>query len=130
MNEQANEVAKSTGYDARLQFLEVLGSIMRAKAVAVANNDSYMQERLLRQMLYMMRPFIKPSQYDELIQSLNIAKKFLAKKDPRFSYYIEKNLDAADSMIYERTAHVLLPVKTDDMQEDIDWEKFMRESDL
>lgn len=130
MQEQQSEIAKSTGYDGRLQYLEVLGGCMRSITEAVNNNNHYLLERNLRQALYMMRAFIKASQYDTLISKLDKAKNLLELRDRRMISFIDKNLDYVNSYLYERSAHVLLPVSTDEAAEDIDWEKWMKESDL
>lgn len=124
---------KKTAYDARLQFLEVLGGLMKSKAVSVADNDHYLQERLLRQMLYMMRTFIKQEQYNELIEKLDSARKTIRHSDSRFAPWVDNNLDFVDSKIYAYSAHVLMPVSSDDTSTELDekaLERFFSESDL
>jgi len=124
------DIAKSTAYDARLQYLEVLGSYMKTKAYAAHSNDYKNYEKSLRQMLYMLTPFIKPSKLDPLIERINKARKLLTVNDKRFEPYIENHLDFVDSKIYATAIHVLMPASTDEAQEEIDWEQWMKDSDL
>jgi hypothetical protein len=124
------DIAKSTGYDGRLQYLEVLGSCMSSITAAVNDNNPYSLERNLRQAIYMMRAFLKKKQFDDLVEKLNKAKKMIDHGDKRFNRSIDKHLDYVNSYLYDRAAHVLLPISNNDNEEDIDWEKWMAESDL
>lgn len=124
------DIAKSTAYDARLQYLEVLGAHLKTKAYAAHSNDYKNYEKSLRQMLYMLTPFIKPSKLDPLMDQIDRARKLIKRNDSRFSPWIEDHLDYVDSRLYATAIHVLMPASTDEAQEEIDWEQWMKDSDL
>lgn len=102
---------------------------MRAKAIAVAEQNHYLQERFLREMLYMMKAFIKKTDFDSMIDELNKARNYIKKQDARFVPYVDKYLDEVNSTIYDKAAHVLLPVSVE-LEEEFDMERFLKESDL
>jgi len=120
--------AISSGYDGRLQYHEVLGSLLKLKTMSAINKDYYTYERCLRQILYMIKPFMKGAEWSRLKESLDRAKNYLGNK--QFTYFTEKELDSVDSSVIELATDIFLPVSRDDFAEDIDWEQWEKESDL
>lgn len=126
----ANEldIAKTTAYDARLQFLEVVGGILKTNTICWYNGDLEGVYRSLKRLLNMLRIYLKPNEWDELVNKLEKANKLLNNSNLR--RFAEDKLNDVDSVLYAKAMHVFMPISSDDIDEDIDWEKINKEMDL
>lgn len=122
------DIAKTTAYDARLQFLEVIGGILKTNTICWYSGDLEGVHRSLKRLLNMLRIYMKQEEWKELISKLESAKKLLNNRQLRV--FAEKQLDDVDSVLYSKAMHVFMPISSDDFEEEIDWEKINKEMDL
>lgn len=127
--EGIDERADKPHYDARLQYYAVLKSAMDAQVVAMINNDYFLLERSLRQLLSMVRKFTKIVDYNQMRDNLNKAKRYLLMNNSSYDYYIDKLLEEVQEEIYYKAAQVFLPF-SEDVNEEFDMDEFLRGSGL
>ena len=117
-------------FDGRQHFYKILGDYQITLAEARYFNDYVTMEKSLRGFLQMVNPYIKTAESKTIKTLLDQTKKFLKPQFIKiFSDYIETLLDKATFKLFVVSKHMLLPFSEDDDGE-MDWEQFMKESDL
>jgi len=125
---------KKVGFDARIQYYGVLKNEMVRAAYASFVGDNHSRYRSLRTMFTMVRPYIRKVDYEALHKLFDSVNQYLSSQvDRRFSNSVNSKiytlLTEIDDELHMSARDMFLPT-ADREADDVDWDKWMRESDL
>jgi len=125
---EEEESYKKPSYDGRQHYYKLWEQLMTSKAIAVVNNNYVLEERSLRALLDISRPFMREKDAEEVDSNLNKATSLLARrKDSRVDFAIQKYLNEASKHLMEGTKRLMLPI-SEEGPTDFDEEEFLRGS--
>lgn len=125
---------KKVGYDARLQYYEVLRKLMIEASRAALMGDHPLWYKGLRLIYSMIKPYIRKVDVNELDDLFLKANNLLLSRiDNRYSNSVNNKvyslLTLIDDRLHISARDMFLPT-ADREADDIDWDEFLRGSDL
>lgn len=129
-----NDKVQLPGYDARLQYYDILKNHLEVLAIASYSNNYSSWLTSLRILLYMTGSYMTTDQHKEILQKIKIAENYYQTYILSSRTIIERllisHLQDATSLIHRYAKHMFLPGGATGNDADLSMEEFFRGSDL